>query len=293
MKACSLWPERMGAGNPGCFCRPAASVPHMAEDASRVLSVLGELAPLELAEDWDSVGLIVDARSPVVGELSRVFLTVDLTLETLEEACTGQAELIVAYHPPIFGGLKRLRRGVSAERLIVLAIERGLAIYSPHTALDAAEGGMAEWLAAACGAGPMRPIAVSTVRPDLGAGRIVTLEQPLALNEAVARIKRYLGLAQVRLATPDPALLVRTLAVCPGAGGALFQALPHVDLLLTGEMRHHDVLARRALGTAVVLTDHTNCERGYLPVLAARLRAALPGLDVLVSSRDADPLGIV
>ena len=131
----------------------------MAEDRARVLSALGELAPLELAENWDNVGIIVDANGPVPGaQFSRAFLAVDLTPLTFAEAVQSGAELIVAYHPPIFSGLKRLRRDALAEGLMVEAIQRGLMIYSPHTALDAARGGMGDWLASACGPGDMRPI---------------------------------------------------------------------------------------------------------------------------------------
>lgn len=266
----------------------------MAEDAARVLSVLEQLAPLELAENWDNVGLIVDPRD--VGDsrgYERAFLTIDLTASTFEEAVACGADLIVAYHPPIFGGLKRLRQRVPSERLILEAVARGLTIYSPHTALDAARGGMGEWLAQACGAGELRPITAYAADLAVGAGRVMTLHEPLPLERAIERIKAHLGLAQVRVASPEAAPLVRTLAVCPGAGGTLFQTVHQVDLLLTGELRHHDVLARRAAGTAVVLTDHTNCERGYLPVLGQRLREACPGLEVTVSTRDVDPLTIV
>ena len=67
-----------------------------------------------------------------------------------------------------------------------------------------------------------------------------------------------------------------------------------MDLLVTGEMRHHDVLARVASGTSVILTDHSHSERGYLPVLAARLAEALAsGVEVRVSEVDADPLRII
>jgi putative NIF3 family GTP cyclohydrolase 1 type 2 len=80
--------------------------------------------------------------------------------------------------------------------------------------------------------------------------------------------------------------------VCAGAGGKLFEAVGAVDLIWTGELRHHDVLARVEAGTSVVLCDHTNTERGFSARLAARLAGAVPGLDVVVSARDREPLEI-
>src|SRR5690606_17315058 len=147
---------------------------------------------------------------------------------------------------------------------------RGLTVYSPHTALDAVPGGMTDWLAEALGPGTKRVILpASSDGPELsgaGQGRVVTLTEPVTLSEAVARIKAHLGLSHLRVAAADTheqGALVRTLAVCPGAGGKVFERVDEVDLLLTGEMRHHDVLGRRAAGTSVVLCDHTNSERGF------------------------------
>ena len=115
---------------------------------------------------------------------------------------------------------------------------------------------------------------------------------PTDLDTLIARIKTHLALEHVRVAAAEPGAPIETVAVCPGAGGSLFAGTEGVDLYLTGEMRHHDVLAKVGLGAAVVLTDHTNTERGYLSLLADRLRAALPDLGVLVSEVDRDPLAV-
>ena len=66
------------------------------------------------------------------------------------------------------------------------------------------------------------------------------------------------------------------------------------DVLVTGELAHHDVLAAVAAGRSVVLAGHSNTERGFLKVLQRRLRDAFPGvIDVLVSKADRDPFAVV
>ncbi len=255
-----------------------------------LVAALQHIAPLELAADWDNVGLLVEpAPRPV--EIGTVLLTIDLTEAVLAEAGFIGAGLVVAYHPPIFGGLKRLTRRSAGERVVLDAVRAGIAVYAPHTALDAAPDGMNDWLAAAVGPGARRPIEPAAA-PGAGMGRFVDLDAPAPLAEVIARVKAHLGMTHVRVAAPEPARTVRTAAVCAGAGGAVFEAVRDVDLLLTGEMRHHDVLARVARGTAVILCDHTNTERGYLPSLAARL-AASTGVTVHVSKVDRDPLAVV
>jgi dinuclear metal center YbgI/SA1388 family protein len=121
-----------------------------------VVQALNEIAPTRNAEAWDNVGLLAgDAAQDV----SRAMLCIDYTAAVAEEAAAARCDLIVAYHPPIFDAIKR----VTAGSLIFDAIRRGVAIYSPHTALDVADGGTNDMLADAIGItaedrGPLRLI---------------------------------------------------------------------------------------------------------------------------------------
>ena len=256
-----------------------------------ILSALERIAPLRFAESWDNVGLLVDPSQSAVFE--RAFLTIDLTQAVLDEALAQRSDLIVAYHPPIFSGLRRLRISSPEERVVLRAIQQGITIYSPHTALDAVPGGMGDWLARAVGPGHTRPIVALPNEPDAGAGRLVRLDRPVSLERAVQMVKAHLALAHVRVSPAEPPEPIVTVAVCPGAGGSVLEKLDHADLLITGEMRHHDVLRRKAQGTSVILTDHTNSERAYLQHLAQDIIRACPGLAVTVAKVDRDPLRVL
>jgi dinuclear metal center YbgI/SA1388 family protein len=110
-----------------------------------VMSVMESLAPLEGAEEWDRVGLLVGRRARTV--TGPVLLTIDLTEAVIEEAATLGASMVIAYHPPVWEPLKRVTDASARERVVLRAIETGIAVYSPHTALDAAAGGINDWLA--------------------------------------------------------------------------------------------------------------------------------------------------
>ncbi len=261
----------------------------------RVLTLLREIAPLELAEEWDNVGLLLSpTRSP---EVDRVLLTIDLTAAVFDEAVQFGAQLIVAYHPPIFAGLKRITNEDRTGALVLGCIERSIAVYSPHTALDAALGGVNDWLASAFDHRSARALApkgaLIGASDDLtiGQGRLIELSRPIDANAAIAAVKQHLQLERLRHAISHTAS-IQTVALCPGAGGALLAGVA-ADLYLTGEMRHHDVLAATARGTHVILTDHTNSERGYLPSFAERICAHAPHVTCRVATVDADPLSIV
>jgi len=364
---------------------------------AKLLDVLRELAPESLAESWDQVGLHVGVSTRQVG---RALLCIDLTWAVLEEAIAKRCQLIVAYHPPIFTPLDRLTDAKDKERLILTAAERKIALYSPHTALDAAREGVNDWLVQAAGPGCFVPITpgaeqsllrkvvvfvpvdaadrvsqamtqagagqqgdysdcvyetqgIGQFRPNdranpalgqagqlqrvtekrlemlvaedkltgvmramrqthpyeepafdilprqgepmgqapgVGAGRVGDLDQPIALKTLITRIKKHLGVKHLEVAPASGQRTIRRLAVCPGAGGSLLPKAGAVDAYLTGEMRHHDVLAAVQSGTTVILAGHTQTERPYLKVYRQRLRQAVGGaVDWHLSRADRPP----
>jgi dinuclear metal center YbgI/SA1388 family protein len=115
----------------------------------QLIDVLEEIAPTRYAESWDNVGLLVGDLDQKV---SKSILTIDYTQAVADEARNEKCDCIIAYHPPIFDPLKRLL----SSSPIYDAIRRGVAIYSPHTALDVADGGTNDMLADAIGLCPDR-----------------------------------------------------------------------------------------------------------------------------------------
>lgn len=109
-----------------------------------LIETIERIAPPAGAEPWDRVGLHVgDPRRELAGP---VLLTVDLTKRVLGEAVEAHASAIISYHPPIWEPLRRLTDATTTERLIRGSAEAGIAIYSPHTAIDSARGGVTDWL---------------------------------------------------------------------------------------------------------------------------------------------------
>ncbi|KAI5998301.1 NGG1p interacting factor 3 [Pisolithus albus] len=254
------------------------------------LRAMEKVAPLRLAEKWDNVGLLLE--SPVARpEANRVLLTIDLTPSVLEEALHPSTALVISYHPPIFKPLSSITLANSLQASILKLAAVGVSVYSPHTALDSVRGGVNDFLASGLvnvGAStPGRTVREVVRAGDVnylsgmiqegdegGLGRLVALHQETAIEVVVERIKGHLGLDYVDLARPLVPRQVRTIAVCAGSGGSVLAGV-NADVYFTGEMSHHEVLAATAAGRYVVLCGHTNTERGYLPVLASKLRALL------------------
>ena len=104
-----------------------------------ITNYIERLAPLNYAEDFDNVGLLVGSYST---EATGILVTLDTLEETVDEAIATNCNLIVSFHPIIFGGLKKLNGNSYVERVVLKAIKNDIAIYATHTALDNSNKGV-------------------------------------------------------------------------------------------------------------------------------------------------------
>ncbi len=104
-----------------------------------VTDILEELAPLDYAESFDNVGLLVgNAQTEVTG----ILVTLDTLENVVDEAISKKCNLIISFHPIIFSGLKKLTGATYVERVVLKAVQHQIAIYSMHTALDNSSKGV-------------------------------------------------------------------------------------------------------------------------------------------------------
>jgi dinuclear metal center YbgI/SA1388 family protein len=252
-----------------------------------IIQTLENIAPLDYAEEWDNVGLLINPLRP--RNVRKILLTIDLTEAVADEAIATKTDLIIAYHPILFRPASRLNADDAYDRTVMKLIQTNMAVYSPHTALDAVIGGVNDWLADGVGEGE-----VSVLQPlehsDAGQGRLVELAKPVKLKTLAQRIKKHLGLKTLRIAATAGDGPIKTVALCAGAGSDAFKGI-RADCYLTGEMSHHNVLAATLNGSHVILCEHTNTERGYLPIFGNILRKAFGNsIDISVSEIDSDPI---
>lgn len=100
---------------------------------SEIISQLEKLANPALQESYDNAGLIIG--SPGM-KISKAIVTLDVTEDVIEEAIRENANLIIAHHPIVFGGIKRLNGNNYVERCVIKAVKNDIAIYAIHTNLD-------------------------------------------------------------------------------------------------------------------------------------------------------------
>lgn len=283
-----------------------------------IFEKLENFAPLKFAESWDNVGMLVEPENDV--KIHKILLTNDLTHRVMDEAIVNDVQMIISYHPPIFNALKHIRQNSWKESLITKCIKRDIYVYSPHTAFDVINGGINDWIISIFDVKCKQPIEpfkgdcsdhTSLSNGDdkslYGAGRICELTAAISLDQAVNLLKKRFKLPNLLVAQPrrsdtaNESSMIRTIAVCTGSGASLLKSCrSRVDLWVTGEMSHHDLLDATEnvdAPTAVILTaGHSNSERGFLtdvfqPWLINQLQA--DDVEVIVSATDADPLVVV
>ncbi len=105
----------------------------------QIIGVIEDFAPLELQESYDNAGLLVGDREQVV---EGVLLCLDVTEDVLDEAVKKGAGLVIAHHPVIFGGMKKLTGASFTERVVLKAVRENISIYAAHTNIDSVWGGV-------------------------------------------------------------------------------------------------------------------------------------------------------
>ncbi|EME80831.1 uncharacterized protein MYCFIDRAFT_46532 [Pseudocercospora fijiensis CIRAD86] len=269
---------------------PAEASPY----SRAVVNAMRKLYPEALADkSFDNTGLLLEAPfDPLRRQMNSVLLTVDLTKAVADEAIERQDSIVIAYHPIIFRGLKSLTLGDTQQQSLLRLAAEGISVYSPHTAVDCARGGLGDWLADIVTGTPTDPSELDALNlgnhqhkrypitktlvegyPGAGMGRIIRLAEPVPLIDIIDRIG--LGMGQPKgfqLAVPQGKqasdISISSIALCAGSGGGLFSQAEKngedVDLYFTGELSHHEALAAIEKGKSVICLFHSNTERGFL-----------------------------
>ena len=232
---------------------------------AQLLELVNDIAPFDLAEDWDNVGLLAGHPDWNVG---RVLVALDLTAGALREAMGLGARLIVTHHPILFHARRNLREDDGEGALLAALVRSRIALIAAHTNYDYAPGGLNDVLAEALGLKD-----VEMLPRGLRAGAFSGGSEDL-LHLASARLGGTPRLYRGQSAAPG------RVAVCGGAGGEFWPEAVKAGCggYLTGEVRHHEALAAVQAGLTVVEAGHYFTERVMVKALRTGLQTRADAL---------------
>lgn len=234
-----------------------------------IAEILERWAPRASAEEWDNVGLTAGrGESPV----ETVLIALDVDEAVLNHACQIGAGLIVSHHPVVFKPTPSVNDQTVAGRLLLTAIESGIALFAAHTNLDRAAGGVNDALCAVLGLAA-RPAGEERI------GRLAELPRAMELGCWAAEVSRMLGAPGLRVVGPADRM-VRSVYVLAGAGRVeLDDAIAcGADVFLTGELGYHDGQKALYSGLAVVEAGHFHTEAPVLNAIEKHLQSTLSAL---------------
>lgn len=239
---------------------------------------LDGMYPSKAAENWDNVGLLVGNDDETV---QHVFLALDLTEQTLEEAIQAGADMIITHHPMIFSGMKQINNHSFTGRRVLSLIKNNIQYYAMHTNYDIL--GMAELSADYLQLGDREVLSVTEESDgrEEGFGRVGYLPHDMTLRECGEFVKKALSLNDVKL-YGNPDKIIKKAAVCTGSGKSMISDVlaKGADVYVTGDIDHHTGIDAVAQDLAIVDAGHYGTEYIFMSAMEKVLKEKYPELHV-------------
>lgn len=239
-----------------------------------ILDSLNTLAPFNLAEPWDNVGLLVGNPDQ---EVTAILAGLDPTTSLIDEAIVLGANTVITHHPVIFKALQAINTSAPDGRLLEKALTNRIAIIGCHTNFDSTHDGVSSILAEQLGLGNHTPL-IPTSRgnlPDAGLGRIGSYGTPLSPSEFLNRVLDVLGLDSVQVAGILPEKIT-TVAVCGGSGSEFAPQARTLgaNVYLSAEIKHSTAIWSIESGFCVIDGTHFGTEKPAVAFLVRMLLEA-------------------
>ena len=242
-----------------------------------IYNFIDEIAPFKKAMDFDNVGVLIGDKNLKV---SKVLLALDVTSEVIKEAIKMKASLIITHHPIIFKPIKR----ISSKSLQYKLIENGMSVISAHTNLDLSDQGVNKCLFDSLNLQDEKPLMYRKVDGKLeGFGLRGKLKESMDTRSFAEFVKKSLNCEGVRFTTSNKQ--IKKVAVCGGSGGDLVTCCieREIDALVTGEIKHSQILEANESELIVVDAGHFKTENVVIPHLCCLLEKRFTDVDFYIS----------
>ncbi len=256
---------------------------------SDIIRELDRLAPPDLACDWDNPGLLVGRSQK---EIDRVLTCLDVTDAVIDQAIREGADMIVSHHPLIFHAIKQVNDNSFIGRRILRLAGNDIVSFAMHTNFDIAPGCMADLAADRLGMTKEEPLEVTgeVDGEPVGIGKVGFLSESLTISDLAAEVKERFGLPFVTVfgsgLMSEP---VRRVAISPGSGRDMTDPAvrKNVQVLITGDIGHHEGIDAAARQLAVIDAGHYGIEHIFIDFMKDFLISAF-GDSLTVITADPD-----
>lgn len=227
-----------------------------------LIKKLNILCPPQYAYTWDNPGLIAGRDTK---DIKTVYIALDATDDVIDAAIKANADLLLTHHPLVFSSLKKINNSDFTGRRLLALIEHQIGCFAMHTNFDVAV--MADLASKKLGL--LNPVPLSVTGEDengpIGIGKVGNLVSPVTLKTYASEIKKIFGLETVSV-FGNIEMSVSRAAICPGSGKSTIgdAVKSGADVLITGDIGHHEGLDALADGLAVIDAGHQGIEKIFI-----------------------------
>jgi len=235
---------------------------------SEAVRIIENIASPALQYEWDNCGLLCGNGK---SEVSNILVTLDVTVDVINEAVEKGCNMIVSHHPLIFKGIKRATADTFEGEALEMLIKNGIALYCAHTSLDIAVGGVNDSLATALGLKNVSLLApFERCGKTVACGRCGELNGELSGEALITLVKKATGAKDLQTSGVLGGTF-KTVALSTGAGeDFIFDST--CDVFITGEMRYHTALEAKRRKIPFITAGHFFTERCMIQSLAESLQ---------------------
>jgi len=245
---------------------------------SEITKKIEERYPKQYALDWDNVGLLVGRCEK---EVQKIYIALDATDEVIEDARTWGADLLLTHHPMIFKGMKRITDQDFIGRRVLKLIQNDIAYYAMHTNYDVK--GMAQLAGEYLEMKEQEVLEATAEEEDHaeGIGRVGSLRSEMTLEECCQFVKKVLGIPNVKV-FGNLNKRIRRAAVSPGSGKSVISSAlqKKADVLITGDIDHHEGIDAVAQGLMIIDAGHYGTEYIYMEDMRKFCAVNFPDLQI-------------
>lgn len=241
------------------------------------MRIIEETYPKHAALDWDNVGLLVGRTEK---EVKKIYIALDATDESIEAAVSCGADMLLTHHPMIFSPMKKITDEHFIGSRVVKLLQHDISYYAMHTNYDVL--GMAELSGKMMGMQNEVALEVTNEEQKQGVGRVGDLQKEMTLKECCEFVKDTFGVSAVRL-FGEKDKMIRKAAICPGSGkhmaGLALQK--GAEVLITGDIDHHEGIDAVAQGLAIIDAGHYGLEAIFIQDMASYLEQYLDDVEIV------------
>lgn len=257
-----------------------------------IIKAMEDFAPINLKEDFDNVGLMVGNKD---NEVKKILLSLDCTLEVIEEAKEKGANLIITHHPLLFIKPRSITTDTLVGKKVIELIKNDISLYSSHTNLDSASGGLNETIVNILGYDSKELIEVNknARNSNEGLGRIIRLDKKIKLETLVNEVKEKLNIDNLKVVKASEE--VQNIAVINGSGSS-FLDIAHrkgADCVITGDTTYHFASDYKEMGVSIIDTGHFLSEWLVFLEVINKIKDKFEDVEIIISENSKDPYTFV